>query len=360
MNYLHEAKQLSQAVHNLQGRVAWQSPSNIALIKYWGKHGQQLPDNASVSFTLSKSVTKTEVTYNQADNNENRLEFYFDNARKPEFEQRINKYIENILPYLPFLKDLKLVIRSSNSFPHSAGIASSASSMSALALCLVDIEKQIFENHSSQNTLLQKASFLARIGSGSACRSLFGYAAVWGTSPLVKGSVDTMAVPIEHNIDPVFKTFHDAILVVDATPKSVSSTAGHELMLEHYYRHGRKLQVADNMEKMMHALASGDLDSFIQVVESEALSLHALMMSSEPAFMLLKPNTINIIQRIKAFRETTKLPCAFTLDAGPNIHLLYPHHIKSQIVEFIEQELQPLCFDNVWIDDAVGLGPVCW
>jgi diphosphomevalonate decarboxylase len=357
--YLSDAELLKKNISVSERTIAWKSPSNIALIKYWGKHGNQLPDNPSLSFTLSQSATHTEVTYKQANENWNKIEFYLDDVRNFGFEKKLSAYFNRLHGFLPFLNNLHITIRSHNTFPHSAGIASSASSISALALCLSTIENQLYGTLTDNNEFLQKTSFMSRIGSGSACRSLYGPCVLWGFTPQIKDSSDETAIPVSSWLHPVFKTFHDAILIVDSSPKEVSSSAGHKLMPEHYYRYGRNTQVIDNLEKLTAALRMGDLELFTKVVESEALSLHGLMLSSDPGYILMKPNTLKIIESIKTFRTRTGIPCTFTLDAGPNIHLLYAHANRTEIVDFIERELKPLCEDGVWIDDTLSEGPVC-
>jgi len=108
------------------------------------------------------------------------FDFFFNGKENPDFQKRIRKYFENITAYLPFLQNLHLNIKSRNSFPHSSGIASSASAMSALALCLCSIEKKHFGTLVDENEFFTKASFIARLGSGSASRSVFPFAASWG------------------------------------------------------------------------------------------------------------------------------------------------------------------------------------
>jgi diphosphomevalonate decarboxylase len=101
----------------------------------------------------------------------------------------------------------------------------------------------------------------------------------------------------------------------------------------------------------------GDLELFGEIVESEALTLHALMMCSKPSYTLMTPNTLSMIEAIRDFRESSKLPLYFTLDAGPNIHLLYPKKIQSKVQEFIELELKQFCENERVIYDQVGKGP---
>lgn len=155
------------------GTVSWQSPSNIALVKYWGKYGEQLPMNPSISFTLKNCNTKTSLSFEPKTSKEFKFEVYLDGTREASFEPKIQQFFERIEVYLPFLKDFKFKIETSNSFPHSSGIASSASGMSALALCLMDMERQMNPTI-SEELFNEKASFLSRLGSGSACRSIEG------------------------------------------------------------------------------------------------------------------------------------------------------------------------------------------
>ena len=149
--------------------TSWKSPSNIALVKYWGKkpNGVQLPANASISFTLNNCATTTKLTYSEQDTLE--IEVLLEGEKEPSFIPKIQKFIERIAPIFPFVKTGKYRIDTSNSFPHSSGIASSASGMSALALCICDIAKE--KGVLAENDFKQTASVLARLGSGSASRS---------------------------------------------------------------------------------------------------------------------------------------------------------------------------------------------
>jgi diphosphomevalonate decarboxylase len=332
-----------------------QSPSNIALVKYWGKHGNQLPNNPSISFTLTTSRTETKVSVQTKKQPEPAFIFLFDGKEAPQFGRKVQDYLESLLPYFPFIQQLDFIIESRNTFPHSSGIASSASSMSALAACLLDIEQQLNDNVSGRIDLI-KVSFMARLGSGSAARSVFPFAAEWGNTGALNNSSDESAIPLEHLLHPVFKTFHDSILIIHGGIKSVSSRAGHALMKTNPYANQRYLEANLHVNHLMKVLQSGDLDEFIKITEAEAMQLHALMMVSEPSFILLHPNTVAAIASIRDFRKQTAVPLCFTLDAGPNIHLLYPNENRTQVLEFLQEELLPLCHEKQWIDDKVGLG----
>ena len=122
---------------------SWESPSNIALVKYWGKNPDQTPKNSSISFTLSNCTTKTSILFKRIDKTSENIDFdlIFDGKKNTSFRPKIVKFFSMIQEYCPYLKDYHLLISSSNSFPHSSGIASSASSMSALSLCIMSLEK---------------------------------------------------------------------------------------------------------------------------------------------------------------------------------------------------------------------------
>ncbi len=341
------------------GRVSWTSPSNIALIKYWGKHGKQLPCNPSISFTLNESKTTMDFSWSIKDGGKDEivLDFYFENKKNEAFENKIRKFLEDNFELFPFLKYLSLEIESTNSFPHSAGIASSASSMSALALGLCTIEDQAFDLNQSEEEILDKATYIARLASGSASRSVFPGIVSWGKSDLedIK-STDEKAATVEGIAD-VFKTYQDSIVIVDAGEKAVSSRAGHALMEAHPFRDVRFKHANDQLALLVEVMKSGDVDQFCEIVETEALELHGLMMNSSPSYTLMRPNTLAVIEKIRAFRSETGLPICFTLDAGPNVHILYPESIKNEINEFMINELTPLAQGGLIIHDKVGSGP---
>jgi diphosphomevalonate decarboxylase len=332
-------------------KVGWQSPSNIALVKYWGKRGKQLPQNPSVSFTLSECRSETYVSYEEDDRFGFR--FFFEGKENPAFGAKIEKFLLDNKNSFPFLDTLSLTVESRNTFPHSSGIASSASSMSAFVMCLMEIANQIVGKRFD----LQTASYFSRLASGSAARSVFPKMALWGATPCFEGSSDEYAVSLANDIHPVFKTYRDSILIVSGETKSVSSRAGHALMEGNPYAPARYAQANENIKTLLAALKSGDLDTFINITESEALQLHALMMCSHPSYILMKPNTLNLINEIWEFREETKIPLCFTLDAGPNVHLLYPEREAEKVEYYIRNVLVDYCDHDRWIADHVGDGP---
>ena len=357
--------------HTLEsGEFQWSAPSNIALVKYWGKKDNQIPANPSVSFTLNNCKTITKLAFAKKDVSTSintsstaintssdafSFDLLFEGKPKEDFKPKIQKFLERIEVYLPFLKDYHFTIDTENTFPHSSGIASSASGMAALAMNLMSLEKAL-NPAMTDDYFYQKASLLARLGSGSACRSVKGQVVVWGNQTNIKGSSDLYGVEFPGEIHDNFKQYQDTILLVDKGEKQVSSTVGHDLMHNHPYAERRFAQAHDNLDALIAIFKSGNLSEFIKVVESEALTLHAMMMTSMPYFILMKPNTLEIINAIWKFRNETKIPVCFTLDAGANVHVLYPENVSEKVLQFIKDELVGYCQNGQYICDQIGNG----
>jgi diphosphomevalonate decarboxylase len=194
------------------------------------------------------------------------------------------------------------------------------------------------------------------LGSGSACRSVKGSVVVWGENESVTNSSDLFGVPFSETIHPNFLNYQDTILLVDKGEKVVSSTVGHELMHNHPFAKERFAQAHENLAQMKQNLLDGNLKKFVELVESEALTLHSMMMTSMPYFILMKPNTLEIINKIWKFRQLTDIQLCFTLDAGANVHVLYPENVKEEVLQFIKNELIGYCQNQQYICDEIGTG----
>lgn len=336
---------------------SWSAPSNIALVKYWGKKeiGEQIPANPSISFTLNYCKTITSVEVQKKDEVTTfSFDLLFEGQLKEEFKPKIQKFLERIELYCPFLKEYHITIDTKNTFPHSSGIASSASGMAALAMNIMSLER-VLNPSISEDYFYAKASFLARLGSGSACRSIKGEVVVWGENKTIADSSDFFGVEFDW-LHENFKYYQDTILLVDKGEKQVSSTVGHNLMHEHPYAERRFEQAHENILKLVDVLKNGEVAEFVKIVESEALTLHAMMMTSMPYFILMKPNTLEIINKIWKFRNVTNIPVCFTLDAGANVHVLYPSNVKERVLQFIQGELVGYCQNGQYICDEIGNG----
>ncbi|NDC72200.1 MAG: diphosphomevalonate decarboxylase [Sphingobacteriia bacterium] len=345
------------------GEFGWECPSNIALVKYWGKYAGQIPANPSLSLTLSSCVSRTRIAYRESE--QGGMEFLFEGSPKVEFAAKIQRYLDALHADLPWLTRVHLRIESHNTFPHSSGIASSASAMGALALGLASIDRAFrgteYGDVLNDAAFRAQASDLARRGSGSACRSIYGGYTVWGAHPEVQGSNDRCAVPLDMKaVHPSFHNLQDAVLLVDRGTKSVSSSAGHGLMDGHPYAKARFAQGADRVAQLWNILQDGSEGSwldFINLVESEALTLHAMMLASTPSYLLMKPSTVAILEEIRRFRNQSGVPVFFTLDAGANVHLLFPESASAQAMELIDKQLTPYLNEGSYLCDGLGLGP---
>ncbi|MCS6981677.1 MAG: diphosphomevalonate decarboxylase [Flavobacteriales bacterium] len=348
------SKEPTTCTSDIQSR--WRSPSNIALVKYWGKKGPQIPANPSLSITLSACYTETLVNMQEIDSPDPEVEFYLDGQPQPAFAERLRKFCVDLAREKEFLRYKRLVVHSHNTFPHSAGIASSASGMSAFCLCLASLEEKITGD--VKGDFFREASQLARRASGSASRSVYGGYVVWGEHPDVPGSSDDFAIPVPWDIHPLFHGLNDWIVVCDRGEKAVSSRAGHSLMEGHPFARERFNQAFRNISVLRLALQSGDWSAFAFLTEHEALTLHAMMLTSRPWFMLMKPQTLLVLEGVRKFREQTGTQICFTLDAGPNVHLLFPdselHHVNELLMSRDWLNLSP---ENI-IRDKEGTGPI--
>lgn len=350
------------------GSITVTAPSNIALVKYWGKSQGQIPKNASISFTLNNCMTQTTLSYtplrsgpeqNDLKNTDAQMvdfEVFVDGQLKPEFAPKIATFFMRIKDYMPWIGLFNWRIDTKNTFPHGSGIASSASGFAALAGALMHLEASWCTSAVDQEKWVQKTSFLARLGSGSAARSVIGPLMYWGQHPALPASNDLYAQAMTQDIASVFMDYKDTILLVDQGEKEVSSTVGHNLMHNHPFAAQRFEQAQQNLSTLLGILSSGDTAGFCEVVETEALSLHAMMMTSNPSYLLIKPNTLAIIEKVRRFRREQNIAVCFTLDAGANVHILYPNKATNDVMPWIQKELAPLCQGGQFIEDHVGQG----
>src|SRR5690606_26177781 len=177
---------------------------------------------------------------------------------KPDFHPKIEQFFSKIETFIPFLKQYHFKIDSKNTFPHSSGIASSASAVAALSLCLMDFERKF--TAMSDDFFYKKASFLARLSSGSACRSINVTPIVWGEHPKVAQSSDLFGVELGFEIHENFRKYQDAILLVDVGQKQVLSSVGHNLMHNHPFAEQRFVQANKNPSEILDVFKSGDYE----------------------------------------------------------------------------------------------------
>jgi diphosphomevalonate decarboxylase len=294
------------------------APSNIALCKYWGKRDSELnlPVNASLSVSLDTLGTRTAVEPIDADADEVWLNGERQ-APQSRFAQRVSGFIDLFRVHHP---QTRLRVRTENNIPTAAGLASSASGFAALARAL----NQAFALELSATDL----SILARLGSGSACRSLFDGFVEWQMGVRDDG-LDSHGVPIEAR----WPGLSIGLVKVDEREKSVDSRAGMRRTKEtaHLYQ-SWPLQASTDLIRLREAISARDFGLLGSVAEQNALSMHATMIASWPPLLYWQPDSVAAMQKVWQLRNDG-LALYFTMDAGPNLKLLFEQDSRDAVLE---------------------------
>jgi len=284
--------------------------SNIAFIKYWGVDDPtiNLPQTNSISMTLAEAHTTTTVEWldqrDAADRGDHiELDGVLLDAAKA---ARLVRHLDR-LRALAGVTDRAHVV-SQNNFPMASGIASSASGFAALSVAgaaALGLELGLTE-----------LSALARLASGSASRSLFGGFVEWE-----RGQDDLTSVA--HQLyPPAHWELYDLVAVVSSEEKAVSSADGHTLAANSPLNRGRVEFVNDVLAETRAAIAACDLSRLGPIIEQDALAMHAVMMTSTPSLFYWQPATLAIMHAVRSRREADGLQAYFTIDAGPNVHVI--------------------------------------
>jgi diphosphomevalonate decarboxylase len=278
---------------------------NIALIKYWGNqnHSLRLPANGSISMTLGGLETHTTVTFDDSLSSDQML---LDGALvQGEALERVSKHLDVIRS----MTDLRAHARveSASNFPTNAGVASSASAFAALSLAGAAAAGLHLEP--------RELSRLSRLGSGSACRSIFGGFVIWHASDSDADSFAEQLAPPDH------WDLVDLIAVVSREHKHVGSSEGHALAETSPIQPARIADAPRRLEICRKALLERDFTTLAGIVELDSNLMHAVMLTSTPSLMYWLPATLSVIQAVSTWRSEG-LDVCYTIDAGPNVHCL--------------------------------------
>lgn len=301
-------------------RATARACSNIAFVKYWGKADarENVPLNGSVSMALSAATTTTTV---QWDPDLREDEVYLDGERVLDGRAlRVSRYLDR-LRALWYRLPARVV--SVNSFPAATGIASSASAFAALAVAAIGAFGEGLPD-------TEEMSRWARRGSGSACRSIHGGFVQWIPGTDDAGSFARPLCPPEH------WDLRDIVAVVSSRPKELPSSEAHRAATAHPFMPARQAQLPSRILALMGAVTSRDFATFGEIVEQEAMEVHALAMSGRPGVLYLQPLTVALIHELRAWREGG-LPVCFTLDAGPNLHVLCEGGVAADVLDRLRQ-----------------------
>ncbi|MDO4436287.1 MAG: diphosphomevalonate decarboxylase [Cardiobacteriaceae bacterium] len=297
------------------------APSNIALSKYWGKrnHTLNLPTNSSFSISLGNYGTHTQISPSDKDT------FVLNGetiAPQSALFQKTFTFVERIRRHQP----LPLTITTNNNIPTAAGLASSASGFAALtkALC------HAFQLHWEDKAL----SILARMGSGSASRSLWHGFVLWQMGMRDDG-MDCYAKPL----DTSWQDLRLVVVLISTAPKALSSTQGmnHTVSTSPLYKNWAETAEAD-VKALQEAIAMQDFALLGKTAEANALAMHATMLAARPAVCYFAPRTLSILQTVWALRAEG-LALYATIDAGANVKLLYPIQQEEDVQSALKQHL---------------------
>jgi len=292
------------------------SPSNIAFIKYWGKRdgGLRLPANPSISMNLSNLLSTTTVEFSPS-LMEDQFELdgisYSNDSKKT---HRVIKHLNRVRSLAGF--DVHAKVSSKNNFPTSTGLSSSSSGFAALTVAAAAAANLDLSE--------KELSILARKGSGSACRSIPDGFVEW-----VDGDSDETSFAVS-----LFPAAHwdiaDVVAVISQHQKEVGSTEGQESASTSPFYKSRLANINDKLKTAKNLLEQKDFSSFGELIEAEALELHAIMLTSAPSLIYWQPETIMMMKLIKKWRSDG-LPVYFSLNTGQDIHILCENRNVSEL-----------------------------
>jgi diphosphomevalonate decarboxylase len=299
------------------------SCANIALIKYWGNRDRalRLPSNSSLSMNMGGLTTTTTVEFDPA----LKADVLILDGRESrgKSRERVSRFLDHVRAKTSKVPDETFEVRyhfarvdSRNDFPAGAGLASSASGFAALALAAsAAAGLRLNEGELSR---------LARLGSGSACRSVPGGFVEWEMG-------DDDASSYAHSIAPAgYWDVRDVVAIIDLGHKFVGSTEGHGVAATSPLQAARVASVPERLAKARSAVLERDFAALAEVVELDSLMMHAVMITSSPALMYWQPATLAVLQAVMQWRKEGLAACT-TVDAGPNVHVLCPRESAEEV-----------------------------
>jgi diphosphomevalonate decarboxylase len=287
--------------------------SNIALIKYWGNRDQELrlPSNPSLSMNLASLTTTTHVEFDPALTAD--VLILDGRAVTGAGRERVSRFLDQVRAITseafktPEVSGLFARVDSRNNFPAGAGLASSASGFAALAVAATAAAGlQLSEVELSR---------LARLGSGSACRSVPAGFVEWALGADDRSSYATSIAPADH------WDLRDIVALIDVEHKAVGSTEGHAVADTSPLQAARVATAPDRLAQARSAVLGRDFAALADVVERDSLMMHAVMITSAPSLMYWQPATVAIMQAVVQWRANGLAACT-TIDAGPNVHVI--------------------------------------
>ncbi|MBI2613719.1 MAG: diphosphomevalonate decarboxylase [Candidatus Levybacteria bacterium] len=291
------------------------APSNIAFIKYWGRKDERLrlPENGSISMNLSNLLTITTVEFNK---NFKEDEIIINNQKEENSGSRAIKHLDRIRKLAKINYKAKVVTK--NNFPIGTGLSSSASGFAALTVATASA--------ADLNLSEKELSILGRQGSGSACRSIPDGFVEW-----LDGNTSGTSYGVSlHNEN--YWDIVDVVAVVSKNKKEVSTTEGQKLASSSPFFPVRLARIKGKINLIKKYMDHKNFPKFGELVEGEALELHAIMMTSTPSLIYWLPGTLKVMHAVKRWRADG-LPVYFTVNTGQDIHLICQKKDVEKVVK---------------------------
>jgi len=320
----HCASNNSSPIANQAGEYSW-APSNLALCKYWGKRDEELnlPVTSSLSIALGNKGTLTRISYVQNGAGDVYVVNGEELSAKTDFAKRLHQYLNLFRPrahsHLQANTQESYLVETESTVPIAAGFASSASGYAALILAL--------NKFYNWNLAKKELSILARLGSGSACRSLWGGFVEWQKGEDQDG-MDSYAKPLSF----IWPELRIGALIISTQAKEISSRKAmqHTVLTSKFYPMW-PAQVELDMHTLHKALAAKDFVLFGSTSEHNSMMMHALMQSAQPPIVYTREFTLAAMQRVWELRRAG-INVFFTQDAGANLQLLFLAENENVVV----------------------------
>jgi len=302
----------------LEQRATALAHPNLALIKYWGNrdHALRLPANSSLSMNLAALSTTTTVEFHSdLDADSVTID---DSPARSAARERVVAHLDRVRALARI--NSKAGMTSHNNFPAGTGLASSASAFAALTVAACAA--------AGLRLSTDELSKLARRASGSACRSVPGGFVEWDACDQDDCSFGRTIAP------PDYWDLRDVIAIVESAHKVTGSTEGHVIAETSPFQAARVASTPGRLELCRAAILARDFPALTEVIEQDALAMHAVMMTSTPSLLYWRPATLAVMQAVRAWRASG-LAVAFTIDAGPNVHCICPAESSAQVEHLV-------------------------
>lgn len=310
------------------------APSNLALIKYWGLNDDaiRLPTNSSISFNLDNLLTKTTVEFS-------------DEYKTDQIEinsEKTGSKIERVIKHLTLIRNIAGInlaakVVSKNNFPTATGLSSSASGFAALTVAAVAA--------SGLSLSEKKLSIIARQGSGSACRSIPDAFVEWE-----KGN-DSKSSYAKQIFATSWWDIVDVVCILSSGEKYLSTSKGHTLAKTSPFFKTRINLIEQKINDLKKSISEKNFTDFGTLVESEAIELHAMMLTANPSLLYLYPETLLLINHVKKWREAGFVNY-FSLNTGHNVHII----CEGKNIAELKSRLDRLKFIKQYIVNKVAIG----